>query len=143
MPKRIVLVAAGQRGRERVTRALSSAFDLEFASSVDEAKRRLLLEGDSVQCVLCDMHFDESRMFELLEYMRSNDGLERVPFVAVQFERRAAGLTSASKKAAEMLGACTLVELDALPPDDGDRALHEAVETCSPIHKSRTDASAD
>ena len=56
--------------------------DLHFVRTLAEAVRELRKDG--YQLVVIGMHFDESRMFELLRYARSLPRLGDIPVICVQ-----------------------------------------------------------
>ena len=65
---RRVLVADTAEGDRRIT-AILAGYELEFVRTLDEARRELKDDGFSL--VLIGVHFDDSRMFDLLRYMQA------------------------------------------------------------------------
>lgn len=59
-----LLVAATPMGYVHARRALHHRFDLISAFSIPQA--RVALQADGIDAVLCSIHFDDSRMFDLL-----------------------------------------------------------------------------
>lgn len=76
-----VLVAEGP-GINREIRETLSRCEVTVVRTFDEAQR--VLEQQRFGLVLIDLQFDESRMFELLEYLHALQGYEAVPVVCVQ-----------------------------------------------------------
>jgi CheY-like chemotaxis protein len=68
MAKQRLLVAATTMGFAHAKRALHRRFDLVPVFSLAAALR--LLEGEAFDAILCSIHFDESRMFDLLREWR-------------------------------------------------------------------------
>ena len=68
---RRVLVADTAEGDRRIA-AILSGYELKFVRTLEEARRAL--QDDGVDLVLIGVHFDDSRMFDLLRYMRTNPG---------------------------------------------------------------------
>jgi CheY-like chemotaxis protein len=64
-----------------VLRAGLPFLPLVVACSVDEA-RRLVTPGTPL--VLCDCHFDDGRMYDLLRWLKASSGLAHVPFLAIR-----------------------------------------------------------
>jgi CheY-like chemotaxis protein len=61
--------------------ALPDTLPLVAADTVDQA--RSLITPDT-PLVLCDCHFDDGRMYELLRWLKSSGGLAGVPFMAIR-----------------------------------------------------------
>jgi CheY-like chemotaxis protein len=78
-----VLVADIPEADEKI-RACLPAHDLNFVRTLGAAVRELRRDG--YQLIVIDLHFDESRMFELLRYVRSLPHHKDVPVICVQCE---------------------------------------------------------
>jgi DNA-binding NtrC family response regulator len=76
-----VLVADVREMDERIRHCLPG-HELVFARSMREAMATLRHDGFSL--VVIGLHFDESRMFELLTHVRGLSKYEHVPVVCVQ-----------------------------------------------------------
>jgi hypothetical protein len=63
-----LLVAVTPMGYVHARRALHHRFDLISAFSMQQA--RIALKADGVDAILCSIHFDDSRMFDLLREAR-------------------------------------------------------------------------
>lgn len=59
-----LLVAVTPMGYVHARRALHRRFDLISAFSIQQA--RVALQADGIDAILCSIHFDDSRMFDLL-----------------------------------------------------------------------------
>jgi DNA-binding response OmpR family regulator len=66
-----VLVADTPEADRRLS-AILSGYDLTFARTLDEARRAL--ERTQFDLVLIGVHFDDSRMFDLLRYLQAHTG---------------------------------------------------------------------
>ena len=78
-----VLVADIPEADEKIRECLPG-HDLHFVRTLGQAVRELRRDG--YQLVVIDMHFDDSRMFELLQYVRSLPRHQDVPVICVQCE---------------------------------------------------------
>jgi len=70
--------------------ALLSGHELTFVSTLDEAKRTL--SGRNFDLIVIGVHFDESRMFDLLRHVRGQERHRATPVVCVltaEFARHA------------------------------------------------------
>lgn len=76
-----VLVADVPEMDERIRHCLPG-HELTFVRTLAEAVRMLRRDGFSL--VVIGLHFDESRMFELLSHVRSLPNYNEVPVVCVQ-----------------------------------------------------------
>ena len=76
--KKIVLVADHADAR---LDALLSGHELTFVHSLDEAKRTLA--GRNFDLIVIGVHFDESRMFDLLRHVRWQERHRATPVVCV------------------------------------------------------------
>jgi PleD family two-component response regulator len=78
-----VLVADIPAADEKI-RACLPGHDLHFVRTLGAAVRELRRDG--YQLIVIGMHFDDSRMFELLQYVRSLPRHKDVPVICVQCE---------------------------------------------------------
>jgi CheY-like chemotaxis protein len=76
-----VLLAEGP-GINRAIRDSFRGCEVISVRTFDEAQRAL--EQQSFRLVLIDLQFEQSRMLELLEYLKSLDGYQDVPVVCLQ-----------------------------------------------------------
>src|SRR5437764_13694441 len=72
-----LLVALTPMGYVHARRALQAAFDLVAAFSLQQAT--IALKDGAIDAILCSIHFDESRMLELLT--AAAEPAPSVPFV--------------------------------------------------------------
>jgi CheY-like chemotaxis protein len=85
--KKSILVADHSDAR---LSALLSGHELTFVNTLDEAKRTL--NGRNFDLIVIGVHFDESRMFDLLRYVRWQERHRATPVVCVltaEFARHA------------------------------------------------------
>ena len=89
---RRVLVADTPEGDRRLA-AILAGCELKFVRTLDEARRAL--KDDGFDLVLIGVHFDDSRMFDLLRYMRANPGKPGRSVVCMRSQRFASTISSA------------------------------------------------
>ena len=63
-----ILIAAARPGYEVLERLFCDAADAVFVFTLDEAIHAL--DKGGVDCMLCTIHFDDSRMFDVVRYAR-------------------------------------------------------------------------
>jgi hypothetical protein len=70
-----------------------------------------MLDKD-IEGIVCGTNFDESRMFDLLRYMKSNERARNLPFVGVKVFGSVLhdGTYAGVEKAAKLLGASAYIE---------------------------------
>jgi CheY-like chemotaxis protein len=109
--KKRVLVAVRPRAATTLDNALASDFVLTFCHSLAEAQN--LLANASFDLILCGANFDESRMFELLNFIKSNSATKAIPFVCIKvFEGILHdGSYESVKKACALLKAAAFIDL--------------------------------
>ncbi|QJW84278.1 hypothetical protein HK414_11985 [Ramlibacter terrae] len=66
---------------EALRRALMAPFDLQPATTVQDAQRKL---DETPDVVVCGCHFDDGGMYDLLRFMKATPRLAGIPFVAVR-----------------------------------------------------------
>jgi PleD family two-component response regulator len=76
-----VLVADVSEADDKIRECLSGS-DLVFVRTLGDAIRAL--RADGFRLVIIGMHFDESRMFELLQYVKALPDYKEVPVICVQ-----------------------------------------------------------
>ena len=95
-----LLVAVTTMGYIHARRALVESFDLVPVFSISQA--RIALRDADIDCVLASIHFDDSRMFELLAEVKAMD--PRPPFACCMLlgttlsERTLRGLVRAAEE---------------------------------------------
>ena len=125
MEKR-VLVADVPHAERRLA-AVLAGHRLLFVHTVAVALKALAQHDFDL--VLIGMHFDDSRMFDLLAEMRAGSRNRDVPVLCYRLRPLAFALpgTEALKAAVEALGARAFVDLSLQAEDAGNRALGDLV----------------
>ncbi|HEY9677712.1 MAG TPA: hypothetical protein V6C76_06870 [Drouetiella sp.] len=125
LPK--ILVADVPEGIARVAKCLGLRHDLVVAENVDQVMNKL--ETQPIDLILCGMHFDESRMFDLLNLVKSDARWKYKPFICIR-EVNSAIFDEAKSSivmSANSLGACFI---DTLNMTDAD--VKSAIESYIP-----------
>jgi len=122
MPKRI-LVADRPESDRRISEILAG-HELVFVRTMGEAQRALA--GAKLDLIIVGVHFDESRMFDLLRYVRWQERHRATPVICVltvDFTRQAIAAEGV-EIAVKALGGTAFLDLKALA--DGEaRSLIE------------------
>lgn len=119
MPR--ILTAVAPDTEERVRRILTG-HDLLFVNDLGAAKRAL--EHGGVQLIFVGAHFDESRMFDLLDYIQKDAKHKKIPIVAAIVaalslsQETVRGLSYATK----IFGASVFVNLNDFADDEAENA---------------------
>jgi hypothetical protein len=127
-----VLVAGTQEVVDAARAALGDELELSTAYSVAEALNEV---RGGVELVLCNVRFDDSRMFDFLGALNAMPGAERVPVICCRVERRSmsAGARRGIELALEALGVVRFLDMHELEqrvgPAGAQAALREAVMT--------------
>ena len=126
MPKRILV--ADTSDSDRRLSAILAGQDVMFARTIGEAQR--LLAQQQFDLVMIGVHFDDSRMFDLVRAIRADDFQNEVPIVCV---RGTPGYTVVStstlESALKVLAADTFVDLLHFAQEhSGNAALRAAVQ---------------
>jgi hypothetical protein len=112
-----ILCAVAPDTEERIRRILAG-HDLHFVRDIQAAEEAL--KNDSVRLVLVGARFDESRMFDLLDYIRKNAEPKKIPIVAAiigvtaMSKQTVAGLAHTTK----IFGASVFVNLNDFADDE-------------------------
>jgi len=114
-----VLVAARPIACAPVREALGEDAEIVDAHTMDDALRQLQ-GAEPIGLVICTVYFDDSRMFDLLRWARSQ--CAHVPFVCARiFPKDITRISiEAVSIAAESLGAATFIDVPALAAAHGD-----------------------
>lgn len=104
-----LLVAIRPKGLPRLGKALEEEFSLVFCHTLADAQA--MLDGD-IEAIVCGTNFDESRMFDLLRYVKSEDLTRDLPFVCVKVFGNVLheGTYAGVEKAAKLLGASAYID---------------------------------
>lgn len=78
------LVAAAPRSVEPIERALGAEHHITITNTLSHAKQLLTESTDSTELIVCGLYFDESRMFDLLRYVKADEKLRAIPFIAIK-----------------------------------------------------------
>ena len=100
--------------------------ELERAYSVDEALKRVQA---GVDLVLCNVRFDDSRMFDFLGALNVRPAEQQVPVICCRVARvpMSAGARRGIELALEALGVAAFVDLYELEQRDGLPTAHAAL----------------
>ena len=130
MSEAAILVAAAPAGVQRLERALHG-YRLVPVANMDEAKEALAQRHFA--CAILGVQFDESRMLEVLGYLRADERYRAIPAVCVIGikGRLRGGAIGALDQAARALDARQVLDMDAFPDDaEGNDRLRSEVERC-------------
>ena len=123
--KRRVLVAGTREAVDSAQAALGGEFELLTAYSVAEALERVR----GIELVLCNVRFDDSRMFDLLGALKANPPARALPVVCyrVMRSRMSVGARRGIELALEALGASVFLDLYELEHQHGAEAAQAAL----------------
>lgn len=128
-PRFRLLVAVTPMGFAHARRALHGRYDLVAVFSLEEALAALKSGG--IDAIVCSIHFDESRMFDLLRAARLEH--PRLPFVCCRllYTPLSQQALDGTVTTARELGALGFVDFNALQRAHGvaeaDRRLCESI----------------
>ena len=130
---RRVLVAGTQDVVDAARAALGEDFELAAAYSVAEALKHV--EG-GVDLVLCNVRFDDSRMFDFLGALNAMPRARRLPVVCCRVARSpvSAGARRGIELALEALGVVAFLEMHELEARDGPEAARAALRAAVMSH---------
>jgi CheY-like chemotaxis protein len=120
--KKSILVADHSDAR---LSALLSGHELTFVNTLDEAKKTLT--GRNFDLIVIGVHFDESRMFDLLRYVRGQERHRATPVVCVlsaEFARHAIA-AEGLEIAVKALGGTAYVDLKMSGDSEARRVVDE------------------
>lgn len=123
-PQPRILLAGTTAAVQNFTRALGSHAVVIPAYSVREA---LQVPLDEIDAVLCNVRFDESRMFEFLQALGERTGARRIPVICVRMYHVFSPTTlTAVAEALQVLGVTRFLDLYDLREREGlEVALNE------------------
>jgi PleD family two-component response regulator len=120
--KKSILVADHSDAR---LSALLSGHELAFVNTPDEAKRTLA--GRNFDLIVIGVHFDESRMFDLLRHVRGQERHRATPVVCVlsaEFARHAV-TAEGLEIAVKAMGGTAYVDLQTSGDSEARRVVDE------------------
>ena|SRR5258706_6648388 len=122
--KRRLLAAVTDLGYVHVRRALGEQFELVPAFSMLQA--RVAITSDGIAAILCSIHFDESRMFDLLHFARH--AAPGTPFICCRILHSPLndGVLAGLAHAAEIKGALGFIDYHETQRRDGTAAAAKA-----------------
>ena len=108
-----ILAATPPNGEPILRRALGDAATLLPAHTLEEA---LDVIAQGVDIIVCGIHFDESRMFELLRAVKADPRVNKTPFVCVRLigSNLTPTLIQSLDISCALLGAAKFIDLYAL-----------------------------
>lgn len=128
-----VLVAGTREVVEAARAALGEELELATAYSVAEALKAV--QG-GVELVLCNVRFDDSRMFDFLGALNATQGSQRVPVICCRVERSpmSGGARRGIELALEALGVLAFLDMYELEQRDGRPAALAALRSAVMAH---------
>ena len=129
-PRPRVLIAGTQQAIDALQAVLGRDFELLSATSIHEA---LYLLDPPVDLILCNVRFDDSRMFEFLHALQSTPAGRGVPVICCRLEHDPLSprVRRAIEYALEALGITTFIDrpllLERHPPAVIDEMLRQLV----------------
>jgi len=133
---RRVLVAGTQDAVDTARAALGGEFELTAAYSVTQALKEV--EG-GVELVLCNVRFDDSRMFDFLGALNAMPRARRLPVVCCRVARSpvSAGARRGIELALEALGVLAFLDMHEVEARDGPEAARAALRATVMAHLPR------
>lgn len=116
-----ILTAVAPDTEERVRRILTG-HDVLFVQHLDDA--RAALHADGIELILVGARFDESRMFDLLDYIRTEAQHKKIPIVAaiIAPTRMSAVTVEGLAHTTKIFGASVFINLNDFSDDDTQNA---------------------
>ncbi len=133
MRKPRILAACPLLGLSTLERIFAECAELVFVNTLAGA-RDVLVANRDIDLVICSVHFDESRMYELLDYAQRT--FPFLPFVCVRVLDGEVSCPSgdAIALAAETLGAAAYVDFAASMVNDGREAAEHLLASVVTTH---------
>jgi hypothetical protein len=124
--RRRVLVAGTQEIIDTALAALAGEMELVPAYSVAEALNRI---KGGVDLVLCNVRFDDSRMFDFLGALNAMPATQRVPVICCRVLRTpmSAGARRGIELALEALGVVAFLDMHEVEREQGAAAAQAAL----------------
>lgn len=123
-----ILIAGIEETRQRLSDVFNDC-DVTFAETMAEAQAALAQPYDMI---LIAVRFDESRMFDLLRYLKADGTLSRIPVICYRSAQRALQATDLGRQGVELasrtLGASDFIDLVTDPDlERGNQKLRDAL----------------
>lgn len=121
-----IVVAIRPEDAEVMRRVLGDEFDLILCTSLPEAQAALT---PGIAMIVCGVHFDDGRMFDLLKYAKSHDALRAIPFWGVLRDEGmlSSAITRGIRTAMKTLGANGLFNLSQVPQNEDQEKSFQAL----------------
>ena len=99
-----IVVAEVEEGRALLDEALQQTAQLSYCDSCEQALR--LLGSDGISGLIVGLHFDGSRMFELLNTVRTQTAYRKIPVLCIRLlaTRFPSGLVESARIACRSVG---------------------------------------
>jgi CheY-like chemotaxis protein len=120
---RRLFVAVTPEALSRAHACLGKHYLLTIVTAFSEIRGEALSSAD---LILCNMQFDEGRMFDLLRYVKSHPGINQTPFLCVNSTSALSpALIQSVKVAARAVGADAFADVFEWRRRVGDDAAYE------------------
>lgn len=90
--KPCILLASSPEAKIPLSNALADTYDLLPCHTQTEAISILNERSSDIDLILCTLRFDDSRMYDFLQYVKSNNQAQSIPFVCLTVTRSALGV---------------------------------------------------
>jgi CheY-like chemotaxis protein len=119
-----ILAAVPSQALAVLDQAFGKGAVLLPAHTMEEA---VTLASTGIDAILCGVHFDESRMFDLLRTIKANSALKDLPFICVRLVgmNLAPAITQSLEISCTALGATKFVDFYLLEREFGSNAFNE------------------
>ncbi|HEY4540827.1 MAG TPA: hypothetical protein VIG66_00460 [Noviherbaspirillum sp.] len=119
-----ILVAAAPSASGAIESALGDEHEVVRAENLSQAKQQL---ENVIDMTVCDLYFDDSRMFDLLRRAKADESTRTMPFLAIKTSDGAlsATLRQGVEIACAALGAEKFIDLAQWEQSYGRPAAHE------------------
>ncbi len=141
MEGRKVLVAFSSLELHGLISSILFKDELVFAATHDQALHKL---NSSFDLIICSLHFDNGRMYELLKYAKSISELKTIPFLCVQMtgDILPFGTYKGMSKAFDLLGGDLFVQVARWRIEFGDeeafKKLQDVIDSLAPFLKKKS-----
>lgn len=79
----LILIADVQEAAQRLCNVLVGRHEVFVAQTFETARE--FAQNQSVDEIICGLHFDDSRMLDFLTWAKKQQRTERVPFICLQY----------------------------------------------------------